>query len=101
MGPRDRAPIERNAAYDRVRDLPRLLPLWPPDLADTTPAGLARLVARLIAALRRERQRGLGRHWSYDLARHRALAIALREEQELLRRTRSQRRTAHTPLVRS
>lgn len=86
MGSRDGLPL-RNSAYDRARDLPRLLPVWPGDLADISPAGLQRSLERVTAALRRERQRGLARHWSYDLSRHRALAIAAQEERALLQRT--------------
>lgn len=36
-----------------------------------------RMAARLKRALERERQRGLRRHWSYDLNRHIALKQAL------------------------
>lgn len=36
-----------------------------------------RIVARLTRRLRRERQRGLAGHWSYDLNRHIALKQAL------------------------
>ncbi len=36
-----------------------------------------RMTARLKRALERERQRGLRRHWSYDLNRHIALKQAL------------------------
>lgn len=41
------------------------------------PAGRAGLVARLSRRLRRERLKGLSRHWSYDLDRHIALKQAL------------------------
>lgn len=69
------------AAYVRERDLPRLAALWPQEAADTSPEGLTRTVARLLAALRRERRLGLAGHWSYDLARHRALLLAAHDEQ--------------------
>jgi len=36
-----------------------------------------RIIFRLTRKLRRERQRGLARHWSYDLNRHIALKQAL------------------------
>lgn len=46
-------------AYDRERDLPRLLPLWPAEVADGSEAGRLVLLNRLRRALRAERQRGL------------------------------------------
>lgn len=67
-------------AYVRRRDLPRLLPIWPEDLADVSIDGRAKLVARLGNLLRRERQRGLAGDWCYDLSRHRQLVIAHRAE---------------------
>jgi hypothetical protein len=66
--------------YVRTRDLPRLLPLWPHEVAGTTNADRARLLARLRCALRAERQRGLAGHWTYDLARHAQLLRAYRAE---------------------
>jgi len=72
--------------YDRARDLPRLLPLWPEVLADQSIAGRTALVARLRNLLRRERVRGVNGEWSYDLARHRQLVVAFRAETAALRR---------------
>jgi hypothetical protein len=72
------------APYDRARDLPRLIPLWPEELADMTQSGRVALVARLAALLRRERQQGLAGAWSYDIARHRQLLIAWRAERDAL-----------------
>lgn len=66
--------------YDRERDLPKLTPLWPAEIADRSVAGRARLLARLRRALRDERRRGLAGHWTYDLARHAQLAAAYRAE---------------------
>ena len=70
----------RRPEYERGRDLPRLLPLWPEELRDMTAAGRATIVARLRDALRRERRRGVAGDWSYDLARHHQLAMAYRAE---------------------
>lgn len=42
----------------------------------TTGAARAGVVALLARRLRRERQKGLSRHWSYDLDRHIALKQA-------------------------
>lgn len=69
--------------YDRARDLARLVPLWPHEIADDTAAGRARLIRRLESALRAERRRGVSGHWSYDLARHAALLAAYRAERAM------------------
>ncbi len=71
---------EEFADYQRARDLPKLLPLWAWELATPSQAEHARLLARLRCALRRERQRGLSGHWTYDLARHAQLLRAYRAE---------------------
>jgi hypothetical protein len=68
------------AAYVRSRDLPSLIALWPHELADETPAGALRVLAKLRHALRAERVRARGGHWSYDLNRHLALLSAYRGE---------------------
>lgn len=70
--------------YNRARDLPRLLPMWPWEMKIADAAQHARLLARLRRALREERRRGLGGHWSYDLARHAQLLAAYRAEVFLL-----------------
>jgi hypothetical protein len=64
----------------RARDLPKLVPLWPREIAAMSIADHARLLAKLRRALRAERQRGIGGHWSYDLARHAQLLRAYRAE---------------------
>lgn len=66
--------------YDRRRDLPPLLPLWPHEIDVADGAAHARLIARMRRALRMERQRGQAGHWAYDLARHAALLRAYRAE---------------------
>lgn len=71
--------------YDRVAQLPKLIGLWPHELADTSEAATARVVALLRKALRGERQRGQAGHWTYDLNRHLALIEALREERARLK----------------
>lgn len=70
--------------YCRADDLPRLLPLWAAELADTSIAGRTQLVEKLYAALRRERRRGVACDWCYDLARHRQLLIAYKAERAAL-----------------
>jgi hypothetical protein len=79
------------ARYDRRTDLVRLLPLWPAELAGESIAGRARVVRLLDAALRRERQRGVGGHWTYDLARHANLLRAAQAERADLLRLRGER----------
>jgi len=66
--------------YDRRRDLPRLLPLWPHEIEVASATEHARLIARMRRARRIERQRGHAGHWAYDLARHAALLRAYRAE---------------------
>jgi len=68
------APLEL-CAYERKRDLPKLLPLREWELAAVSAAEHARLPARLRRALRAERG-----HWTYDLARHAQLLRAYRAE---------------------
>lgn len=76
--------------YDRERDLPRLIRLWPDEVASRAPAVLELIVRKLRAALRAERQRGLAGHWTYDLARHSQLHAAYRAELHSLNAIRSQ-----------
>jgi endonuclease/exonuclease/phosphatase family metal-dependent hydrolase len=73
-------------SYDRLRDLPRLLRIWPGDVVKLGEADRSVLVERLRQMLRDERRRGLARHWSYDLSRHAALLRAHRAEAAALAR---------------
>lgn len=77
-------------AYLRARDLPRLLGLWPRDVAALRGGDLEGLVARLDRAIRAERRRALQRDWTYDLTRHWALIRARDAEMEALQRYRRQ-----------
>ena len=80
-----RAASKRQAdAYDRGRDLPRLIPLWPAEVDDESTANCRLIIQRLRAALRAERRRGRSGHWSYDLNRHIDLTRAYRAELERL-----------------
>ena len=74
------------ANYQRARDLPRLLPLWPHEIETASIGEHARLLARMRRALRLERQRGIAGHWAYDLARHARLLCAYRAETDAYRR---------------
>ncbi len=76
---------------ERERILPRLVPVTPADLADRSPAGLARIRAVLERALAGERRRARARHWSYSLARHVGLIEALAAE-DLLGAERKEKR---------
>lgn len=66
--------------YDRMRDLPRMLPIMARDLETPSPEAQARLVSLLRRALRAERVRGYQRHWTYDPGRHATLLRAYRIE---------------------
>lgn len=83
-GARHADTVRARPAYDRDRDLPRLVPLWPSEIADRSREGRLKLVARLERALRGERRRGLAGHWSYDLMRHAELLAAIKEERAAL-----------------
>ncbi len=65
---------------DRRAAIARVLPLWPDELGDTSQVGRHRILAKLRRALRAERRRGVGGHWSYDLARHVELLRVYRRE---------------------
>ena len=71
-------------SYDRTRDLPGLLTLWPWEIASDL-ASRMRLVGLLRKALRVERQRGIAGHWTYDVGRHARLLQAYRAEQAKVR----------------
>ena len=68
--------------YRREKDLPPLIALWPNEIEDKSINGTERVIAKLSAALRAERNRGKSGHWSYDMNRHIALSAALKEEQK-------------------
>jgi hypothetical protein len=72
--------IDQIDTYQRQKDLPRLLALWPHEIKDETATGTRKIIARLRCALRAERQRGRAGHWSYDLDRHLGLVKAYKSE---------------------
>jgi len=79
------AAVSRNQTSNPSRDahlaaLARLLPLWPHELSDPSPAGFDRRLSLLRKALRAERHRGLAGHWTYDLGRHSALLRCYQQE---------------------
>ncbi len=67
-------------AYERMRDLPRLIRFDPlqrgAEGTDVTRA----IIARLERALRAERNKARSGHWTYDLNRHIALRQAYQAE---------------------
>lgn len=75
-----------SGCYLRARDLPRLIALWPQELADSSPEGGLRILSKLRHALRAERRRGRAGHWSYELNRHLGLLSAYKGELALMRR---------------
>ena len=62
--------------YDRNRDLPGLLHLFPAEVEKLDDANKGAILHRIILALRAERKRGRSGHWRYSLARHIALMQA-------------------------
>ncbi|MBN9022365.1 MAG: hypothetical protein J0H08_09810 [Rhizobiales bacterium] len=66
--------------YDRARHLPRVIPVGPDEVADSSPEGRRAILRKLARALRAERSRGRAGHWTYDLNRHIALSQAFAAE---------------------
>jgi len=58
------------SAHSRARSLPRLIALWPHELAGQSPESSVLILLTLRRALRAERRRALAGHWSYELNRH-------------------------------
>jgi hypothetical protein len=58
----------------------------PSELADRSSYGRAALIAKLVRTLAAERQRGLAGHWTYELARHRALLAVYHHEKAAFHR---------------
>lgn len=69
-------------AYERQRDLPRLVPLWPHEIRDGSRAGRLRVLSHLSRAMQAERRRAMAGKTDYDLNRHLALFRALKRERE-------------------
>ena len=78
----NRAITRMRPSYDRDRDLPRLIAVWPHELGPDQSIDGPAILRKLQAALRAERQRGLAGHWTYDLARHSQLVAAYRAERQ-------------------
>jgi hypothetical protein len=81
--PASSIPITARPLASHTATLARLLPLWPHELSDQSPAGRERRLALLRKALRAERRCGLAGHWTYDLGRHSALLRCYKYEVSL------------------
>ena len=68
------------AAYDRSRDLPCLLSVWPHEVEDCSDSARLDLLEKLRRALRAQKRRADAGHWGYDLNRHLALYCAYKSE---------------------
>ena len=66
--------------YDRKKDLPGLLHLFPGEIDKLDHASKTAILHRLTSLLKTERARGKMGHWRYSLARHIGLMQALRAE---------------------
>ncbi len=71
--------------YRREEELPKLIGLWPDEIAGHEAADANVVLGKLRRALRAERQRGRAGHWAYDLNRHLALLDAIRHETALMK----------------
>ncbi|PLW76980.1 hypothetical protein C0081_13125 [Cohaesibacter celericrescens] len=74
--------------YDRRRDLPGLLHLFPAEIDKLEQLHSNAILKRIVLALRGERSRGRTGHWRYSLARHIGLKQAFMWEK--MRHTCSQ-----------
>ena len=88
-----------SSRYDRARDLPGLLLMWPEEIASDTLEGRTRIIKKLRRVLRQERQRGIAGHWTYNLARHMTLTRAY--QHELARHTGAAARASPTRIPHS
>jgi hypothetical protein len=57
----------------------------PSEITDRSFYGRAALIAKLERILAAERERGLARHWTYEIARHRTLLAIYRHEKAAFR----------------
>jgi hypothetical protein len=77
--------IEREAKlYVRGRDLHKIIAVWPKELNDVSIAGTRHIVKRLHEVLSAHYALALRKHYSYDVNRHVALAVALNAEKAIL-----------------
>ncbi len=67
--------------YDRQKDLPRLIAIWPSQIKDDTQTGTHKIIDKIQRALQVERRKAKSSHWSYNLTKHIGLLTALKAEQ--------------------
>ncbi len=72
--------LQQPRPYRRTIQLPKILPLWPREVEDTSAEARMKIIGKLRQALRAERRRGRAGLWTYDLNRHLALLDALAGE---------------------
>ena len=70
--------------YNRRRDLPGLLHLFPAEIVKLDRVSDKAVLKRLLALTKGERLRGRSGHWRYSLTRHIGLMQALRAEKRRL-----------------
>lgn len=75
-----RALRQTKPILERRTALSRVLACWPHELEDESRQARQHIVDKLRRALRAERRRGLGGHWTYDLGRHIELLRLYRAE---------------------
>ena len=73
-------------SYDRQKDLPRLIAIWPSLLEDDTQEASRKIIEKIQKALQTERRKSKTGHWSYNLTKHIGLLTALKAEQTSLQR---------------
>lgn len=80
------APLVEQGAdnYNRQRDLPKLIAVWPRELEDMSLGGTEAIIAHIKKVLNAVRVSAIADHWSYDLGRHVGLMCALRAEERRL-----------------
>ena len=77
--------------YDRQKDLPRLIPLWPDQVKDDTLGGIKKIIKKIDIALQSERRKAKTNHWSYNLTKHIGLLIAFKAEQKNMQEKTNQK----------
>lgn len=82
--------------YDRERDLPRLMAVWPRELKDYSIPGTETIIAHTQKVLRACYASALRPEtkWAYDMNRHIALLTALKCEQARLEHLKEERAKA-------
>jgi hypothetical protein len=82
-----------------LKSLSWLMIAAPSELADRSYYGRAALIAKLARVLAAERRRGLAGHWTYELARHRALLAVYHHDEAAFRRDYGREPETLRPIV--